>query len=265
MATSEELQLRKLEHEVEKLTIEVHNMSRPVRAFLNNPASYFTLLSVLVGLAAYLGQSYVNDARSERSKTELLLTELRKKELDQENDVLAKKKADLELDSQRIWTEYSNMLAQRDKTRDELASLTVQINSAQLELQAKGQSSATLNAVASQARELGAAVSPKPTGLDARIYIQVASTEDRLAAQDIASLLRDKGRVVPEIEVVGSKAASLKQTELRYFWDFDEAEAREILRKVQDTGRYGIVDLRLPAGLKGKTRPRQFELWIKPA
>ena len=265
MATAEELQIRKLEHEVEKLTIEVHNMSRPVRAFLNNPASYFTLLSVLVGLAAYLGQSYVNDAKAEKSKTELLLTELRQKELDHENDLLVKKKADLELDSQRVWSEYSSILAQRDKTREELAALTVQINSAQVELQSRGQSSATLNAVANQARELGLAVSPKPAVLDARIYIQVASTEDRLAAQELAVSLRDKGRVVPEIEVVGSKAAGLRQTELRYFWDIDEAEAREILKKVQDTGKYGSVELKLPAGLKGKTRPRHFELWIKPA
>ena len=96
MATAEELQLRKLEHEVEKLTIEVHNMSRPMRAFLNNPVSYFTLVAVLVGVAAYLGQSYVNDAKAEKSKTELLLTELRKKELDHENDVLTRKKADLQ-------------------------------------------------------------------------------------------------------------------------------------------------------------------------
>lgn len=264
MATAEELQLRKLEHEVEKLTIEVHNMSRPVRAFLNNPASYFTLLSVLVGVAAFLGQSYVNDARAERSKTELLLTELTKKELDQENDVLAKKKADLELDSQRVWSEYSSILAQRDKTREELAALTAQISSAQLELQAKGQSNATLNAAVTQARELGAAVA-RPAQLDARIYIQVAATEDRLAAQELAASLREKGRVVPDVEVVGSKAASLRQTELRYFWDADEAEARDILKKVQDSGKYGTVELKLPASLKGKARPRHFELWIKPA
>lgn len=262
MPTTEELQLEKLRHEVEKLKIEVGNMGRPMRAFWNNPASYFTALSLMIGFAAYMGQSYVNDAKAEKSKTELLLTELRKKELDQDNESLAKKRDALNSDTQRVWSEYADTVAQRDKLREEVTALRAQISGAQEELKSKGVSSAKLNAAADQAK--GIDVSRVPTILEARIYIQVASREDKVAAQQLAAALRDKGRTVPDIEIVGASAANLKQTELRYFWPFDEAEAREILTKVEESGKYGKVELKFPAALKGKSRPRHFELWIKP-
>lgn len=67
--SAEELQLQKLTREIEKLQLDIDNLRRPVLAYWRNPASYLTALTVIIGVAAYAGQSYVSEAKSERAKT----------------------------------------------------------------------------------------------------------------------------------------------------------------------------------------------------
>lgn len=84
-------------------------------------------------------------------------------------------------------------------------------------------------------------------------------------AQQLREQLRSGDLAVPDVEVVGDKVRGLKATELRYLWDADSIEAEALAKEIQATGNYGVVALTSPMHLKGKTRPRHFELWVKPA
>lgn len=270
----QELQVEKLRGEVEKLKLELKNLQQPLRAYLLNPASYLTALTALIGVLAFVGQSYVKDAQAEYAKAQLERSELRKEKLQQEQGSLQQgkeklqqeqaslkeDKARLEADYSQLGTAYQEMQGKRDVLKAEIDSLSAKLT--QLQAQAGARPSAAVEAAVAQAQKLQ--VSSKATLLDARIYIQVPKDSDQPDATRLAALLKAPGTAVPPIEVVGAKAANLAQSELRYFWKFDAEEAAAIARKVEAAGGYGKVALRLPSSLEGKTRPRHFELWLKP-
>lgn len=266
MQTAEQLQLDKLQHEVAKLQIELGNLRSPLRAFWRTPASYFTLVTALVGVAAYLGQSYATEAKLQKSQAELVLGEIRKKEQAQEEERLQAKRRQLEEDNRRLGAEYAQLLDKRTETRKEVEALQRELQAAQTDLRARGQASQRLDDAVKKADELAKVAATNPVkGLPARIYIQVASAEERQEAQSAAATLRIDGRSVPDIEVVGDKARGLGQSELRYFWPEDEEEARSIALKAREAGLVAsALAVKLPAGLRGKTRPRHFEIWLKP-
>lgn len=251
MTTSEQLQIEKLTHEVDKLRIEVGNMRRPVRAYLNNPGSYLTLLTAAIGVAAFTGQSYVNEEKSERSKKELAVAELktkaleldqkdltrRKHELQQEHAGLSEQKKQLERDRDALSQDYAALVAKRDQTQAEFQQLTARLQQAQQQLASSGRASTSLDAAVAQAQKLEDRSKAAP--LKARLYIQIGRGEDKPEAMKVAAVLKEEGILVPEIESVGSKADRLTQTELRYFWEEDAAEATALARQVEGASSYG--------------------------
>jgi hypothetical protein len=266
MPTAEQLQLDKLQHEVAKLQIELANLRSPLRTFWRTPASYFTLVTALVGVAAYMGQSYATEAKLQKSQAELVLGEIRKKEQAQEEEKLQAKRVLLAEDNRRLGAEYAELVQKRVAVRTEIEALQSELQAAQNELRSRGQASARLDGAVKKADELAKVAAVSPTkGLVARIYIQVATAQDKQEAAGPAAQLRADGRAVPDIEVVGDRARGLGQSELRYFWPEDEDEARAIAAKAREAGLVpGALAVKFPAHLRGKTRPRHFEIWLKP-
>lgn len=267
----EELAIEKLKREVEKLQIEIDNLKSPVWAYWRNPSSYLTALTVVVGVAAYIGQSYVSDAKAEHSKAELALVELKKKEFETENASLETRRKELMVEADRLkqetalqWSEYSKVVNASAAQQSELNEISKRLEVAQKELANKGQHNQTLTTAIGEVKKLDLNISKALPVLNARVYIQVASSEEAKDVTSLVSLLKTDDVVVPPIEVVGDKASHLQQTEVRYFWDTDKAEAESIATKLQANSKYGPVKVFLPAYLKGKTRPRHFEIWIKP-
>ena len=268
--SSDELQLQKLKREVEKLQLDIDNLKRPVLAYWRNPASYLTALTVVIGVAAYAGQSYVSDARAERARAELTLAELKTRQFEAGNVLLEERqkkleadKAQLEQDTELQWTEYGKAVAELTTKRAELGDITRQLEAAQTQLASKGQQNQTLTTAISDVKKLGLDVARSVPVLNARIYIQVGTAQDAKEARLLGAQLKSSDVAVPDVEIVGDKVNGLKQTELRYFWDADRAEAESFAKTIEATGKVGPVALVLPLRLKGKSRPRHFELWVK--
>jgi hypothetical protein len=268
--SAEELQLQKLTREVEKLQLDIDNLKRPVLAYWRNPASYLTALTVVVGVAAYAGQTYVSDAKAERAKAELTLAELKTKQfeagivqLEEQQKKLAVDTARLKQDAELQWTEYGKAVAALSTKQAELDAITRQLESAQKQLATQGHQNQTLTTAISDVKKLDLQVAKSAPVLGARIYIQVGTAQDAKEARLLGAQLKSSDVAVPDVEIVGDKVNGLKGTELRYFWDADRAEAEGFAKKIEAIGKYGPVALVLPPHLKGKTRPRHFELWVK--
>lgn len=267
-----DLQVQKLAREVEKLGLDIDSMKRPMLHYWRNPASYLTALSVVVGVAAYVGQSYVSDAKGERAKADLALAELKTQKIQGDIALLEEKQkkleataAQLEQDTQREWADYGRAEAAQRAKQAELDAITRQLESAQQQLATRGQQNQTLATAIDAVKKLDLQAGKSAQVLNARIYIQVGTADEVKAAKEVGAQLKSADVAVPEVEVVGDKVKGLARTELRYFWDADQAEAEVFAKKIEATGKYGPVAVALPAHLKGKTRPRHFELWVKGA
>ena len=93
-----------------------------------------------------------------------------------------------------------------------------------------------------------------------RLYVQIASDGDRLAATAWQALLQEWGVVVPGIEVVGGR--SPRTSELRFFRKAEEKEARRISDQLRRAGVQ--VQTTYVPGYENsnKVKPMQFELWF---
>lgn len=268
--SAEELQLQKLTREVEKLQLDIDNLKRPVLAYWRNPASYLTALTVVIGVAAYAGQSYVSDAKAERAKAELTLAEVKTKQfeagivlLEERQKKLTADTAQLRQDAELQWSEYGKAVAALGTKQGELDAITRQLEAAQKQLALQGQQNQTLTTAISDVKKLDLQVAKAAPVLNARIYIQVGTAQEAREARLLGAQLKSTDVAVPDVEIVGDKVNRLKETELRYFWDTDRAEADSLAKKIEASGKVGRVALVLPSHLKSRTRPRHFELWVK--
>jgi hypothetical protein len=100
--------------------------------------------------------------------------------------------------------------------------------------------------------------------LQPRVYIQIASDEQREIAGRLQRALRDNEQrfIVPALDNVGGKANMPRRAEVRYYWDDDLANARIITTAMTQLGiNTKEQPVRIPGNGRG-TRPGHFEVWF---
>ena len=97
------------------------------------------------------------------------------------------------------------------------------------------------------------------TTLKPRVYIQVATPDQRTQFAGVADQLRTLGYDVPPIEVVGARAPSNTQVRLPAKDVTDGKTASTLIEQLRG---FGVkADGPIPVQ-GGKTRPNHFELWV---
>ena len=110
-----------------------------------------------------------------------------------------------------------------------------------------------------QLKRLQATLPPLPP----RFYIHIGDDSQRGLAQELATLLKQKGYTVPGIERVGDKG--VKSNQLRYFLEPESgAQTPQELVAMLNTFRYGPWREVFVRGYENspKVRPGQYELWF---
>lgn len=98
------------------------------------------------------------------------------------------------------------------------------------------------------------------------VYIYIRDESQRAKAVQLASLLQEKGFIVPSIEHADDKEyPNQEETEVRFFrYPEDKKEAQMILELVKNS--VGITNSRISYVLPekaGDVQPGQFEIWFK--
>jgi hypothetical protein len=102
------------------------------------------------------------------------------------------------------------------------------------------QTDETKRLVANAVRVLDKSTQPDPLvlatvqQLPVRVYMQIADEQQREKVQELQSILRQRGFLVPGIEKIGEKQA-VKKTEVRYFDDSDKVHADQVQSIVTHT------------------------------
>jgi len=93
-----------------------------------------------------------------------------------------------------------------------------------------------------------------------RVYIQIASNDQRARADKIAAALRSLSFTVPDYEVAGSRAP--KNNQLRYYKSDDAASSyrNDLLRKLREVDGETWSGIQLERS--SSARPGHFELWF---
>jgi hypothetical protein len=126
-----------------------------------------------------------------------------------------------------------------------------------------GQLNATISVIPPEQLKGALEVAPQQitSKLPPRIYVQIATEEQRKIAEMASRKLRSAGFIVPGIEDVGKKAPD--RTEIRYFVP-DEGNGPDLKAIEQTLSAAGIPAIpkytTLPTS--SKIRPRHFELWF---
>lgn len=104
---------------------------------------------------------------------------------------------------------------------------------------------------------------PPPPRAPARVYLHVLREEDRAHADAVGRRLEASGFQVLGVEHV-RRAAPLMNTELRYYKQADEEDARALLAALKAAGEGSAAMLYL--GLERSTRvpARTYEVWFAP-
>jgi hypothetical protein len=97
--------------------------------------------------------------------------------------------------------------------------------------------------------------------LPPRVYIQMASNDQRPRAAKIGAELRRKEFVVPNFEVVGQRAP--ERNELRYYKSATGPDPVEIIQTLKAVDRQDWFAVALPPSIK--VRPGHFEIWLAPS
>jgi len=94
-----------------------------------------------------------------------------------------------------------------------------------------------------------------------RVYLQIVNEDDRDYAKQVGKMLQDHGLLVLAVEYV-SKAAGLKQTQVRYYKKAEEPEAERIRDLLKQSGETGAITVYLKQDNNTKVRPNRFEVWF---
>lgn len=94
-----------------------------------------------------------------------------------------------------------------------------------------------------------------------RVYLQIVNQADRQYAQAMRGVLEQAGFVVPGIEYM-SRAAGLRNTEVRYYKKIEQEEAEKIADILRVATKEPIAVLYL-ALENAKVRPRHYEVWFR--
>ncbi len=111
------------------------------------------------------------------------------------------------------------------------------------------------------ARDAQAGTIPQAHEVRPRVYLHVVDPGDRQYADGIGKQLTAAGFVVLGVEYV-RKAAGLKNTEVRYYKNADEADARRLLSALREAGARSAVLLYLGLENNTRVRPRHYEIWF---
>ena len=113
--------------------------------------------------------------------------------------------------------------------------------------------------------DIQAAVASQSSAADLlpRVYIQIVNENDRAFAKQIATRLTESGVLILGIQYVPA-AASLQQSDVRYYRTADQPEAQKILDVIKAAGANPVSP---PKYLKGyedstKVRPNHYEVWL---
>ena len=99
-------------------------------------------------------------------------------------------------------------------------------------------------------------------GIHPRIFVHIRSASQRPAARQVADVARQKGYIVPGIQILVESGPD--ETQVRYFHAADEAEAQKILDELTAGGVANVAAK--PNFIAGhdEIRPRQYEIWFAP-
>ncbi len=95
-----------------------------------------------------------------------------------------------------------------------------------------------------------------------RIFVHIRGASQRPAARLVADNFRQKGFVVPGIQILVESGPD--ETQVRYFHAADEAEAQKILEQLTASGVKNVAAK--PNFIAGhdEIRQRQYEIWFAP-
>jgi len=99
-------------------------------------------------------------------------------------------------------------------------------------------------------------------GLKPRIFVHIRAASQRPAARQVADSLRQKGYVVPGIQIL--VAAGPDETQVRYFHAADESGAEAILSQLVAAGVKNVAPKPNYVAGHDDIRQRQYEIWFAP-
>ena len=128
------------------------------------------------------------------------------------------------------------------------------------ELVAGSEAAATLTAIETTGTDRPPNETPAATSeLQPRVYIHIASEDQRATAVEARTALRAAGYLVPGIENVGSKSPAT--TQLRYFLTDEETLGEKISAVLQVAGITAPANF-IAGFANANIRPHHFELWF---
>ena len=258
----------KLNSKVRKLELEIKELERPI---WRKPGSVSTIIAALLGLAGLLLQYFhfkadIQDAdyrtlraeiKQDRADRQLTETSDRIKSLNTEELALRNRKRQHEEEIEALRDSHSTMKAESIDLLTKIRGLRAEFSEAklaQIEKSAASLEAASVNVPI----ESGSSAPP------ARVYLHIATEDQRALAKKIGQRLINRGYLVPGIENISAKGNSPTSTELRYYKDSEVDEVKKIIEFLKSTD---LVDSIAPEDLSESrwalgNRPRHYELWL---
>jgi len=262
-----EIQARKLAAEAEQ---KLKQSEKQKRVFRIGAIVLGSLLIVAVGLVIY---SRIEHERAEKARTK---AEQAQRDLEHEkgrSDKIIKGLNDLVDQDTQVRLEAVQELIALDQNFElppDLIPVILGVTSKDEETVSKAASYFFPSALRGAKTSLTASIvryAEETTAVDTsklppRVYLQIASKEQRPRADKIAGALRGKGFLVPAYELVDSRHAS-STNQLRYYKSTGESggmDPNKILQTIKsaDSANWSVVALRSP----GPVRSGHFEIWF---
>jgi hypothetical protein len=117
-----------------------------------------------------------------------------------------------------------------------------------------------LDRAAETSPALNAQIQQTAQALPIRVYIQIANPDQRKGAETLRSELSSKGFVAPGVELRADESPD--NTEIRYFSQGDQEQARSVAGIAQQLGYKTAQVKDSSGGVKGKAPVRQLEVWL---
>jgi septal ring factor EnvC (AmiA/AmiB activator) len=166
--------------------------------------------------------------------------EQKKSQLEGLNDELEEKKKQVD--------EVSKKLDEMSKKLDVLNSALYEVGT-------------TNPGLAKQALNKAIESEPDAAGVLPRIYIHIRAESQRSRAKQVADRLREKGYVVPGIEILVNIGPST--TQVRYFRGSEEKRANEIVHILKEL-KVDDAEVKYIRGYETSVRRGQYEIWFGP-
>jgi hypothetical protein len=167
--------------------------------------------------------------------------------------VQRKSQLDSEISQSRAQkTQLENQIAELEKQKADAEKLGSAVASAFYAANPKQAQQTIENSVNSNP---GASVLP-------RIFVHIRAASQRPAAKLVADDFRQKGYIVPGIQILVDSGPD--ETQVRYFHPADESEAQKVLDQVTASGVKNVAAK--PNFIAGHDdlRQRQYEIWFAP-